>query len=108
MKITIILITFCWLIPLSAFSQDENISDDGYGSDGVLMLKEIEIKVDPELPTLVITIPRQSPVMANVEIKSPLGRLIEPDNSRIKPNLSEMLATPVKDSEKMLARERNL
>ena len=83
-------------------NQEEAVSDGG-----VLMLQEILIEVAPELPTVVVTIQRQKPEIEKVAIKSPLKRMQLEETTLIRPDLSKMKPTKIKEPKKMLARERN-
>ena len=90
------------LMPLAlVFAQDE-----GDSGDEVIMLEEIVIQVAPELPTLVVTIPRLVPEVKPITIQSPIGRMSEGDIEAIKPDLKEMNVTKIEQPEKMLAKER--
>jgi len=101
MKKTFILMLIS-LLPFSVlFAQDEG--DDG---DEVIMLEEIIIQVAPELPTLVVTIPRQTPEVNSVTIQSPIGRMSIVDVESIKPNLEEMNVSKIEQPSKMLAKPR--
>jgi len=91
---------FCVLIPFA------NAQVDPGNRGEVLMLEEIIIQVAPELPTVVVTIPRQQPALKKITIQSPLSRMIESKTKSIKPDLSKTKVSKVKDSEKMLATVR--
>ena len=87
------LLPFC-----SLFAQDEG--------DEVILLEEIRIQVAPELPTLVVTIPRQTPEVTPIIIQSPLNRMSKSNIESIKPNLEEMNVSKIEQPQKMLAKER--
>ena len=90
------------LFPLSLiYAQDE-----GDSGDEVIMLEEIVIQVAPELPTLVVTIPRQVPEVKPITIQSPLERMSVGNIEAIKPDLKEMNVSKIEQPEKMLAKER--
>ena len=90
------------LLPLSPlFGQDEG--DDG---GEVIMLEEIIIQVAPELPTLVVSIPRQVPEVKQITIQSPINRMSKSNIESIKPNLGEMNVSKIEQSKKMLAKPR--
>lgn len=80
--------------------------DEGDSGDEVIMLEEIVIQVAPELPTLVVTIPRLVPEKNPITIQSPLDRMSVGKLEAIKPNLSEMNVSKIDQPEKMLAKER--
>lgn len=85
------------LVPMASEAQD----------DEILMLEEIVIQVAPELPTVIVTIERQEPEFDQATLRSPLERMVSLDEQSIKPDLGDMIAFTVKDSDLMLARERN-
>jgi len=89
----------------SAQDQADN-QEDAVSEGGVLMLQEILIEVAPELPTVVVTIQRQRPEIEKVTIKSPLKRMQFEETTLIRPDLSKMKPTKIKEPKKMLARER--
>jgi len=90
------------LISLSPlFAQDEG--DDG---GEVIMLEEIIIQVAPELPTLVVSIPRQVPEVKPLTIQSPTDRMSKSNKEAIKPNLGEMNVSKIEQPKKMLAKSR--
>jgi len=90
------------LLPLSPiFAQDED--DDG---GEVIMLEEIIIQVAPELPTLVVSIPRQVPEVKPITIQSPTDRMAKSNIESIKPKLGEMNVSKIEQPKKMLAKSR--
>jgi hypothetical protein len=95
----LIIIGLLPLVPLLA--QDEG--DDG---GEVIMLEEIIIQVAPELPTLVVSIPRQVPDVKPITIQSPIERMSASNIESIKPNLGEMNVSKIEQSKKMLAKPR--
>ncbi|MBT3231960.1 MAG: hypothetical protein HN356_04030 [Calditrichaeota bacterium] len=105
-----IILVLCLGITSLSFSQEnegqaEN-QEDAVNEGGVLMLQEILIEVAPELPTVVVTIQRQKPEIEKVAIKSPLKRMQLEESTLIRPDLSKMKPTKIKEPKKMLARER--
>ncbi len=83
--------------------EEETITED---TGGVLMLEAIRIEVAPELPTVVVTIPRQEPHIEPVTLQSPIDRMLEEAPEDVKPNLSDLKISKVEKPEKMLAKER--
>lgn len=90
------------LVSAPAFGQQNQ--DRGGGE--VLMLEEIRIEVAPELPTIVVTIPRQKPEIAPVILQKNAGDLIRQNPTSIKPRLSDLVINRIEEPEKMLAKER--
>ncbi len=72
----------------------------------VLMLEEIRIEVAPELPTIVVTIPRQKPDIEPVLLTKNLEDLIRQNPNSIKPRLSDLVVNRIEEPQKMLAKER--
>lgn len=75
---------------------------DGRGD--IIMLKEIKIEVAPELPTVVVTIPRQDPTLKPLTLTSPSERLIKPASSLVRPRLSDVKISRIEEPEKILAK----
>lgn len=73
----------------------------------VLMLEEIRIEVAPELPTVVVTIQRQKPDIERITIQNPLNRMRRTEIGLIKPDLSKMEPTDLRDTNLMLDRRRS-
>ena len=104
LKILVALALAALLIPPGALAQ---AADDEVNDDGVLMLEEILIEVAPELPTVLVTITRQKPTIEReITIKDPLKRLMQVKKSQLKPDLTKMKVTEIKDAKRILARER--
>ncbi len=78
----------------------------GSTSGDVLMLEEIRIEVAPELPTIVVTIPRQRPEISSVFLKKNPEEMIQVNTVAIKPRLSDMVVNKIEEPQKMLAKER--
>jgi len=70
------------------------------------MLEEIRIEVQPERPTVVITIPRQRPSIKPVALSKDIETLAQGEAHRVKPRLSDLTPAQVEDEQKMLAKER--
>ena len=105
----IFLISVLFFCVQTAFSQTES-SDEYYDdtdSGEVMTLEEIVIEVAPELPTVVVTIKRQEPEFKRFGLNDPLKRLIEVERELVKPDLTKMKASKIKDHEKLLATARN-
>lgn len=75
-------------------------------SDNIVMLEEILIQVSPELPTVVVTIPRQKPEIKPVSIQNPIERMVSKEKEVIIPDLTKMKVSKVEEPEKMLAQQR--
>jgi len=73
----------------------------------VLMLEEIRIEVAPELPTVVVTIPRQSPLIEPITLQKDPEDLIRDDGLAIKPKLDLLPINQLEEPEKMLAKDRS-
>lgn len=76
-------------------------------TEGVLMLDDMLIEVAPEIPTVVVAIPRQKPRIEPVTLQSPVERMLKEAPEDVKPKLSDMKISKVEKPEKMLAKERN-
>ncbi|MFH0765447.1 MAG: hypothetical protein V2A61_03400 [Calditrichota bacterium] len=75
------------------------------GNDDLIMLQEITIQVQPEQPTVIVTIPRQNPDIKPVGIQSPLTRMVAPPDQRIKPDLNNLKVKPIEESQNILAKD---
>lgn len=84
----------------------QTASEPTGGTGEVMMIEEIHIQVAPELPTVVVAIPRQKPMIQPVSLQSPLKRMIYTSAKSIKPKLSDVKISKVEKPEKMLAKER--
>lgn len=102
---------FTFIIPavlLTALMVVPAIAQQGAASSGdVLMLEEIRIEVAPELPTVVVTIPRQKPVISSVVLKKDPEELIRANPGAVKPRLSDLVVNKIEEPQKMLAKERS-
>ncbi|MFC2150295.1 hypothetical protein ACFLQV_02205 [Calditrichota bacterium] len=74
--------------------------------DDFIMLEEITIKVEPERPTVVVTIPREAP---DIQV----GELARPEESRyidkpssVRPRLADLEITEIEKPKKILAKDR--
>jgi hypothetical protein len=72
----------------------------------VLMLEEIRIQVAPELPTVVVTIPRQRPAIQAVALKESANEAIAGNPIDIKPRLSDLRLNRIEEPQKILAKDR--
>ncbi len=109
MRLMLVIFIVISLFAVSGYSQETDQADQPATyetKNGVLMLEEILIQVSPELPTVVVTIPRQKPEIAPVSIQSPRERMISSENEQIKPDLTKTKVSKIKEPEKMLARQR--
>ncbi|MBM3325887.1 MAG: hypothetical protein FJY65_02730 [Calditrichaeota bacterium] len=77
------------------------------GEEEVLMLEEIRIEVTPELPTVVVTIPRQKPDIKSVTLEKNVETLLTAGAAKVKPRLTDMTVSKVEDLQKILAKERS-
>lgn len=102
-KLTVVLLLFIisYGCPVAS-AQQENID----AGDVIMVEQEILIQVAPELPTVIIAIPRQKPDIEPVTIQNPLERMIKPEFDQIKPDLSSMKVSKIEEHEKMLAKRR--
>jgi len=73
----------------------------------VLMLEEIRIEVAPELPTVIISIPRQKPEINSVSLVKSANDLITAGSFTVKPRLADLRLSQLEDTEKMLAKARS-
>jgi len=96
------------LMAVSVFAQEESQKeeDTDFDEGEVQELIEIEIIVEPELPTVISTISRQNPDIKETVIQSPLERMVKVDIDQVKPDLTKMKVSDVKDWKKMLATKR--
>lgn len=77
------------------------------GSDDVVMAtQEITISVPTELPTVIVTIPRQKPEITSVILKKDAEDLITAGNREVRPKLVDLQVNQVEQPEKMLAQPR--
>lgn len=120
MKIALIILSAALMFAPGAviFAQDQqaagteqqepetNQPQENADAGEVLMLEEIRIEVAPELPTVVVTIQRQKPDIERITIQNPLNRMLRTEIEMIKPDLCQMKVSELKDSKKMLARDR--
>ncbi|MCF7810178.1 hypothetical protein K9N50_04225 [bacterium] len=81
----------------TAFSQD----------DDLVMLEEIRITVEPEMPNVFVTIPRQNPTINVGELKRPEESKLFGEPLAVKPKLSDIEVSKVEKAKKMLAKDRN-
>lgn len=93
---------------LSIFAAAPLFAQQAAGETGgpVLMLEEIRIQVAPELPTVVVTIPRQRPDIQSVSLKKSSEDLIRAGTAQIKPRLTDLQVSRIEEPQKMLAKER--
>lgn len=78
------------------FAQDE----------GVVMLEEITITVDPEMPNVLVTIPRENPIIEVGELKRPRESQFFDEPVDVKPKLVDIEINEVEKPQKMLAKDR--
>jgi len=72
----------------------------------VLMLEEIRIQVAPELPTVIVSIPRQRPIIRSVSLSKDANDLITAGNVQVKPRLADLQINRIDEPEKILAKSR--
>ncbi len=103
-KLPVVFVIYLVLfMPLLSFGQQGR---DNTGGE-VLMLEEIRIEVAPELPTIVVTIPRQRPDISPVVLQKKPEDLITVNTTSIKPRLSDLVITKLEEPQKMLAKKRS-
>jgi len=92
----------------SAFAQGRGARNAQPAPAGgeVLMLEEIRIQVAPELPTVVVSIPRQKPEISSVALKKDSEDLITAGNAEVKPRLADLQVNRIEEPEKILAKQR--
>jgi len=73
----------------------------------VLMLEEIRIQVGPELPTVVISIPRQQPDLKSVSLAKDARDMITAGAAQVKPRIADLQVSRIEEPQKMLAKERS-
>ena len=78
----------------------------GCQDDGVVMLEEIRITVEPEMPNVFITIPRQNPVIEVGELKRPDDSKLFGEALVVKPKLTDIEVSKVEKARKILAKDR--
>ncbi|MFN3821064.1 MAG: hypothetical protein ACK4OO_01920 [bacterium] len=72
----------------------------------VIMLEEIRIRVEPERPTVVTSIPRQAPRIEPIQLKREPLSLILSVWRRESPHLESISVRPIEGEREILARER--
>ncbi|NQU04998.1 MAG: hypothetical protein HQ568_02815 [Calditrichaeota bacterium] len=97
-KVTLFIFAFMisLLISESALCQD----------DGVVMLDEIRITVEPEMPNVFVTIPRQNPVIEVGELKRPEDSKLFSEAIVVKPKLTDLEVSKLEKVRKILAKDR--
>lgn len=70
------------------------------------MLEEITIKVEPELPTVTMTIPRQEPEVRMDGLSRPLENFLTEGTQQAKPRRDEFNLMKIDDPKKLLAKVR--
>jgi len=101
--VSILLATVSLLLSLPVTAQTQQRG----GAEEVIMLEEITIKVEPELPTVTVTISRQSPAIQTGELKRPTDRLLLDEVGAIKPRQTETTVSRIEDPRKLLAKPRS-
>lgn len=72
----------------------------------VMVEKEIVIKVEPELPTVMAAISREAPVIRTGELRRPDEQAVLEGVKAVKPGLSEVEVSRVENPQKILAKDR--
>jgi hypothetical protein len=87
-----------WLIvvPSKALAQDEE----------VIQLEEITIKLEAELPTVMVTIGRQAPEIRTSELTRPIENMLVEGASIAKPRPGEFEINKIENPKKILAKVR--
>ncbi len=86
------------LITAPTLAQDEG--------EVIMLEKEFKIRVEPEVPTVVVSIDRQKPDIDIGELKRPERGKIFNISSSIKPRLANIEVSKVKKPKKILAKTR--
>ncbi len=91
---------FILLFAGGAIAQEE--FDDG----GVVMAEEVIIRVEPEIPTVIVDVKRKTPDIDIGELKRPEEASLFNKPSSIKPRLFDIEVKKVEKPKKMLAKDR--
>ena len=106
MLLKLIEITFCLVIISLPVAWAQAPADQPVDRGKVIVLEEVKIEVEPETPTVIVTIPRQKPNIQSVKLQSPIKQMIYTSTLKVKPRLADMKISKVDKHEKMLAKER--
>src|SRR3989304_4140310 len=72
----------------------------------VVMLEEITIKLEAELPTVMVTIGRQEPEVRSSELERPLENLLVEGATVVRPKAAEFEINKIENPKKMIAKVR--
>lgn len=74
--------------------------------EGIIMLEEITITVEAEMPNVLVTIPRKDPVIKVGELRRPEDSSLFNQPIEIKPKLVDIEINKMEKPEKILAKDR--
>lgn len=77
-----------------------------FDDDGVVMAEEVIIRVEPEIPTVIVDVKRKTPDIDIGELKRPEEASLFNKPSSIKPRLVDIEVKKVEKPKKMLAKDR--
>ncbi len=97
--------TLLMLTPGEALPQAEEATAE-FPTGGIVDIGEIEIRVEPELPTVLVTIPREAPDVKVGLLERPVESMIYGATAAVKPRLGEIAVKKVEKPQKMLAKNR--
>ena len=106
MSLKLIEIIFCLVILALPVAWAQAPADKPVDRGEIIVLEEVKIEVEPETPTVIVTIPRQKPNIQSVKLQSPIKQMIYTSTSKVKPRLADMKISKVDKPEKMLAKDR--
>lgn len=72
-------------------------------NDGMIVIEEILIKVEPELPTVIVTIPRQDPNVKPIALSGPYSRMVNQSTSTSPVELKSTDVAKVVEPSKIVA-----
>ncbi len=100
-----IILPLVLLLSVPLWGQTSEVEDDLFDDD-VIEAGEIEIIVEPELPTVIVTPIRQEPVIPEETLNPPLGEMVNNRVMSVKPAISKIEITPIEKPGKLLAKKR--
>ncbi|MDP8240326.1 MAG: hypothetical protein P9X24_14650 [Candidatus Hatepunaea meridiana] len=94
------------VILLTVLLTDRAFAQDDGGGDYIEIEEVIRIQVDPEMPNVLTTIPRQEPKITVGQLKRPENSKIVNSPISIKPRLTDIKISKIEKPKKMLAKVR--
>ena len=88
------------------FFASRAIAQEEFDDDGVVMAEEVIIRVEPEIPTVIVDVKRKTPDIDIGELKRPEEASLFNKPSSIKPRLVDIEVKKVEKPKKMLAKDR--